>query len=155
VWRRYATERNEITGRNVLEQVQQILAAARAMLDPLRGTLILKLGDQVHHGERQFHWFGVLQLAERYGWLLCDERVENGANMPDPKRLHRRHFDSQVRWLVLHSGPRCPGPGLLLAGRARCSYCGRVVACERVGTTNYCRPPRGCKYAAYRQRQQT
>jgi len=152
VWRRYASDRNEFDADNVIDQVADILRSARAMLDPVRGTLILKLGDQVHHSERTFAWFEVLQLAKRQSWYLCDERVENGANMADPKRLHRRHFDSQVRWLVLHTGARCPGPGLLLAGRARCSYCGRVVACERVGKTNYCRPPRGCKYAAYRQR---
>lgn len=152
VWRRYASEDNEFDEPNVLGQIGDIFAAARMMLDPVRGTLILRLGDQVHSGRRQFQGHRALELAERQGWLLCDQRVEDAANMPDPKRLHRYHWDSQVHWLVVHTGGRCPGPGQLLPGRARCAYCGRVVVCRRVREGTYCRPPRACRQAAYRQR---
>jgi hypothetical protein len=152
VWRRYASEDNEFANVNVLDQVADIFAAAKIMLDPVRGTLVLRLGDQVHSGRRQFQGHRALDLAEAQGWLLCDQRVEDAANMPDPKRLHRYHWDSQVHWLVLHTGPRCPGPGLTLPGRARCAVCGRVVACQRVRTPTYCRRPRTCRQAAYRGR---
>jgi hypothetical protein len=149
---RYATELNEFAEVDVLKQVADILAAAKKMLHPVLGTLILKIGDQVHDDERQFQWFKVLKLAEQQGWYLCDELVENSANMPQPKRLHRYHFDSQVRWLVLHTGDVCPGPGLLLPGRTRCAWCGRVVVCRRVRKDTYCRRPRTCRQQAYRQR---
>lgn len=153
VWRRYATELNEFSETSVLGQVRDILQSARAMLDPSSGTLILKLGDQVHANRQQFQAFRALNLAEQLGWLLCDQRTTEGARMPDPKRLRRLHWDSQVHWLVLHTGARCPGIGLGLPGRARCAWCGRVVPCKRVQATNYCAPPRGCKYAAHRKRQ--
>jgi len=152
LWRRYASELNEFSEANVLGQVAEVLKAAWRMLDPVRGTLILKLGDQVHNGERQFQAYRALHLAEDHGWLLCDLKVQESARVPDSKRLHRQHLDSQVHWLVLHTGQRCPGPGLLLPGRARCAYCGRVVACRRVRKQTYCRRPRGCRDAAYRKR---
>lgn len=153
VWRRYASEDNEFREVNVLDQVADIYAAARKMLDPRRGTLVLKLADQVHSNRRQFQPMRATLLAEQLGWLLCDVRVEDAASMPDPKRLRRRHFDSQVYWLVFHTGTDCPGPGLALTGRTRCAFCGRVVACKRIRQDTYCRPPRGCKQAAYRRRQ--
>jgi len=151
-YRNYATELNEFDNVDILQQVAEILVAAKTMLEPIKGTLILKVGDQVHAGERQFQWFKVLKLAEQQGWYLCDECVEDGANMPHPRRLHRYHADSQVRWLVLHTGERCPGHGLTLPGRTRCAWCGRVVACKRVRQEVYCRRPRTCRQAAYRQR---
>jgi hypothetical protein len=150
--RRYATELNEFRAVDVLDQVAQLFESARTMLDPVRGSLVLKIGDQVHANARQFQWFKILKLAELQGWLLCDEYVEEGAHMPDPKRQHRYHLDSQVRWLVLHTGSVCPGPGLTLPGRARCAWCGRVVCCQRVHRSNYCRRPRTCRQLAYSQR---
>jgi len=151
-YRRYASAANMFGDVDILAQVASILTAARRMLHPVNGTLILKVGDQVHDSSRQWQWFKILKLAEEQDWLLCDEWVQPGTNMPDVKRLHRYHFDSQVRWLVLHTGSRCPGPGLVLPGRARCAHCGRVVACKRVRQETYCRRPRTCRQDAYRER---
>ena len=153
VWRRY--EPDDLPAGmqpTVMERVAQLLDVGRYVLEPEDGTFILKLADQVHAQARQWQWYRTLQLAEACGLYLCDEYVLPSANMPQTRRLHVEHFASQVRWLVLHTSAGCPGLGLLLEGRTTCAWCGRVVACKRVREPSYCRLPRTCRQAAYRER---
>jgi hypothetical protein len=140
------------TQANVVGQVAELLDAAQHVLDPVRGTMILKLADQINAGTPQLS-FRVIRLAESQGWTVCDVHVLNGANMPNSKRLHAHHLPSRAYWLVLHPSPSCPGDhAAVLPLRTRCAHCGRPVAVEKMHTPTYCRPPRGCKQAAYRER---
>jgi hypothetical protein len=132
--------------------VGELLDVARDVLDPVRGTLILRLAEQVRLGTRKLQPFRVVQLAEAQGWTVCDAYVLAGASMPDAERPHSHHLPSPVYWLVLHPSPRCPGEGVVPPLRTRCAHCGRPVAVEKMHTPTYCRPPSGCKQAAYRER---
>lgn len=153
IWQRYAADENPFRRtRSVVAQVTDLLLVSSYMLDPDRGTLILKIADQVHSGVRQWQPDQIKRAAALRGWLLCDEWVVPAANVPDPKHITLRHMRSQVHWLVLHTGPECPGPGLKLPGRIRCAHCKRVVAVEREREPGYCRPPRACRQLAYLER---
>jgi hypothetical protein len=138
---------------NVLGLVGELLDAAAYVLDYERGTCIVKLGDQVHGRDRQWQWFRTIELARDRGWLLCDEWAVDGANVRDFKHLRQEHFRSQVRWLVLHPGATCPGTGIALPGRTRCTLpgCGLALDRQRVHRAAYCSPAH--RQAAYRQRQ--
>lgn len=162
----YASDKNPFADDDILPQVSTLLEAVKKLLHPTEGTFILKIGDIVHSGLRQWQPDKVLDLAEQAPdpsaevqtrLYKCDRWVNPSASMPDTKQYQVLHLPSQVHWLVFHTVPpdQCPGPGFVLPGRIRCAWCNRVVAVKRERQPGYCRldkDGRSCRQLAYLER---
>jgi hypothetical protein len=137
---------------DVMALIGEVLDAARLMLHPEFGTLILKVGDQVHDDVRKWQWLRTLELARAQGWNICDLRVIDSAAIPVPQARRRGHYRSQVAWIVLHPASKCPGDGIPLPGRTRCACgCNAVMTTGQVRAKNYLPNHR---QRAYRRRKQ-
>jgi hypothetical protein len=111
---RYGTLAPGLRGTDsVCHLFEPFLASVRQVLDPYRGTLIVKLADQVHSGMLQWQPFELRRIALELGWLACDYQVRVRAHPPHNTTKTQRHVRRGATfWLVFHTGPRCPNPGL-------------------------------------------
>jgi hypothetical protein len=112
---RYDTRGPGLHGDSVCPLFAPCLASVRQVLDPIRGTLIVKLADQVHVGALQWQPFELRRVALELGWLACDYTVRIRAQLPHNTTQTQRHVRRGATfWLAFHTGPRCPNPGLAL-----------------------------------------
>jgi hypothetical protein len=116
---RYGTRGSSLRADSMCHLFVPFLASARQVLDPCRGTLVVKVGDQMHHGELQWQPFELRRVALDLGWFACDYQVRVRAQPLDPNWIRQRHVRRGATfWLGFHTGPRCPNPRLDLV-RAR------------------------------------
>jgi hypothetical protein len=80
---RYGTRSPGFRAINICHTFAPVLRAARSVLDPHVGTLIVKPGDQVHAGQLQP--FELRNIALELGWLACDYQVRLRTQPSDPK----------------------------------------------------------------------
>jgi len=110
---RYGTRDPGLRADSVCHLFAPFLASVRTVLDPRRGTLVVKLADQVHQGELQWQPFELRRVALELGWYACDYQVRVRTQPIDPKWVRQRHIRrSATFWLVFHTGSRCPSRGL-------------------------------------------
>jgi hypothetical protein len=112
---RYGTHSRGLRALNVCHLFAPFLEAARSVLEPRTGTLIVKLADQVHAGRLQWQPFELRNVASASGWLPCDYQVRVRSQPLDPRWTVQHHVRRGATfWLALHTGSRCPNPGLEL-----------------------------------------
>jgi hypothetical protein len=75
-------------------------SGVRQILDPRRGTLIVKLADQVHSDVLQWQPFEVRRVALELGWQACDYQVRIRSQPLDPKWKKQRHVRRGVTFWV-------------------------------------------------------
>lgn len=110
---RYGTHSRGLRADSVCGLFAPFLTSACEVLDPRRGTLIIKIADQVHGGVLQWQPFELRRIALDLGWLACDYQIRVRAQPIDPKWIRQRHTRrSATFWVVFHAGARCPSPGL-------------------------------------------
>jgi hypothetical protein len=119
---RYVADQAPVRGESVLPFVEPFLVAVRPILDASSGTLIVKLKDINHAGRVQWQVRRLLEVAERLGWLACDEDLSLGTLTDDPK-WQVQHLTPKCwcSWLVLHTAPHCPGHGIPRPRARRCA----------------------------------
>jgi hypothetical protein len=109
----YGTRGLGLRAINVCHLFAPFLQAARAVLEPRAGTLVVQLADQVHAGVLQWQPFELRKIACQLGWLACDYQVRVRAQPVDPKWQVQHHVRRGATfWLAFHTGRRCPNPGL-------------------------------------------
>jgi hypothetical protein len=81
---RYGTRCAGLDGNNVCGLFEPLLTSVRQILDPRRGTLIVKLADQVHSDVLQWQPFELRRVALELGWLACDYQVRIGPSRSTP-----------------------------------------------------------------------
>jgi hypothetical protein len=110
---RYGTRGPGLRADSVCHLFAPFLSSVRQVLDTRRGTLLVKLGDQVHQSALQWQPFELRRVALELGWLTCDYQVRVRAQPLDPKWSRQHHVRRGVTfWMAFHTGPRCPNPGL-------------------------------------------
>jgi hypothetical protein len=129
---RYATD--QLHGPEaVIELFAAFLDAVKTVLHPIRGTLLVKLADQVHDEVLQAQPFWLWSEALDRGWRMCDYVVRKRAQPPHNTTLTQRHIRrGETFWFVLHppgAGEACPGGGI--AVRRRCCACGETFQVRR------------------------
>jgi hypothetical protein len=97
---RYGTRSAGLRGESICHLFELFLRSVREVLDLCRGTLLVKLADQVHQGELQFQPFWLWRTAVDLGWFACDEIVRKRAqpihNTTKVQR-HIRRGDGAIR----------------------------------------------------------
>jgi hypothetical protein len=148
---RYGTRSPGLRADSVSHLFRPFLLSVRQVLDPRRGTLLVKLGDQVHSGQLQWQPFELRDVALELGWLACDYQVRVRAQPIDPKWQTQRHVRRGATfWLVFHTGPRCPNPGLDLVRVCAGAADGHLFRPRRRDQLT-CSDP--CRQRLHRQRQ--
>jgi hypothetical protein len=148
-WRRYVlSDDGPAADGTVKELLEQVLTVALELLDPRRGTLLLKIAESNHNDRPQRHGYEVNKLADKLKLHVCGQWTEPSRSMADPKRQTIRHFPSGLHLFILHPFASCPYRGLRLVGRTHCAWCQNPIVVQRVRLTNYCPRPRRCRQNA-------
>jgi hypothetical protein len=107
------------------------LEAARAILQPEVGTIVVKIADQTHGGVQHLQAVDFVIACRSAGWTVCEmlpKMRRPGPNDPKWRRqLHVRKAWSY--WICAHPGPRCPAVGVALV--RPCEGCGRDFRAQR------------------------
>jgi hypothetical protein len=113
-------------------------------LEPGRGTLIVKVADQVRQRVLRFQPYWLWLLALSRGWHACDRYERRRAQPPHNTSQVQEHIRrSPTHWLVFHNFEGSPGNGI--AVRRRCDGCDQVFPVGR-------QDQRICGASACRQR---
>lgn len=112
---RYGTRDPGLRADSVCHLFAPVAGKRPQILDPRRGTLMVKLAGQVHSGPLQWQPFELRAIALELGWLACDYQVRTRSQLVDPKWIRQRHVRRGATfWMAFHTGPRCPSRGLPL-----------------------------------------
>jgi hypothetical protein len=116
---------------NISHLYPDFLKAARAVLQPEVGMLLVKIADQVHAQEQQLQAVDFVLACRADGWTVCEMVPKMRRPGPiDPRwrrQLHVRKAWSY--WICAHPGPRCPAVGVALV--RPCQGCGRDFRSQR------------------------
>ena len=128
---RYGTHTAGLRGASIAPLFGPFLRAARAVLEPAHGIVLVKVADQVHDGAQQWQHVELIVAARALGWTACDYAIKTRAGaLDDPKWRHRRHVRKPWSfWIVLRPGSACSGPGEALV--RVCQSCGQAFRARR------------------------
>jgi hypothetical protein len=116
---------------NISHLYPGFLTAARAVLQPDVGTLLVKIADQTHNGLQHLQAVDFVLACRAAGWTVCEMVPKMRRPGPlDPKwrrQLHVRKAWSY--WICAHPGPRCPAVGVALV--RNCEGCGHPFRAHR------------------------
>ena len=142
---RYGTRAPELKGPTaIIDLLEPFLASAWTSLEPGRGTLIVKIADQVRQRVLRFQPYWLWLLALTRGWHACDRYERRRAQVPHNTSQIQEHIRrGTTHWLVFHNFEGCPGEGRVV--RRRCHGCDRMFAVRR-------RDQQTCGAAVCRQR---
>jgi hypothetical protein len=125
---RYVADEAPVKGKNVVHLFAPFLVAVRPILDPHRGTLVVKMADINTANAYQWQAFELWKTAQDLGWHLCGRvGVERPPAGDDPKWIRQFSMPTGVTdWLVFHVAARCPQRiGLPRPRNHRCLVCGK------------------------------
>jgi hypothetical protein len=128
----YGTAGDGVRGhRNISHLYKPFLAAAREVLDPTTGLLLVKIADQVHAGETQLQSVALVVELWAAGWHVCamipKHRPSTG---DDPKWKRQRHVrQGWSYWIAAHPGLRCTATGVDLY--RKCEGCAEPFKARR------------------------
>lgn len=108
---RYGTLTPGFKGKNITPLFAPFLEAARAVLQPKTGIVLVKIGEQVHSGPRQWQFVDLVLAGRAAGFTACDFGVKPHRSPTDPKWATQFHLRSPTFWIVLRNGKSCHGPG--------------------------------------------
>jgi hypothetical protein len=134
---------------NINHLYAPFLEAARAVLQPTAGTVLVKIADQTHNGVQHLQAVDFVLACRASGWTVCEMVPKMRRPGPlDPKwrrQLHVRKAWSY--WICAHPGPRCPAVGVSLV--QTCAGCGRDFRAQRSHAKTCGRA--GCQSRVYRR----
>jgi hypothetical protein len=128
----YGTTGENVRGfPNITHLYPGFLEAARPVLQPSVGTLLVKIADQVHDNEQQLQAVDFVIAARAAGWTVCEMMPKMRRPGPiDPRWRRQLHIrKAWSYWICAHPGPRCPAVGVLLVNS--CAECGRDFRASR------------------------
>jgi hypothetical protein len=101
------------------------LQAARAVLQPQVGTVLVKIADQTHGGVQHLQAVDFVIACREAGWTVCEMVPKMRRPGPsDPKWRRQLHIrKAWSYWICAHPGPQCPAVGVALV--QPCGGCGR------------------------------
>ena len=125
---RYVADEAPVKGKDVVQLFRPFLEAVRPVLDPHRGTLVVKIADVNHANGYRFQAADLWRIAQELGWRACG-RVSTSRPPAgdDPKWIAQFSLPTGVTdWLVFHVAARCPQrAGLPRPRNHRCLVCGK------------------------------
>jgi hypothetical protein len=107
------------------------LQAARAVLQPQVGTVLVKIADQTHGGVQHLQAVDFVIACREAGWTVCEMVPKMRRPGPsDPKWRRQLHIrKAWSYWICAHPGPQCPAVGVSLV--QTCDGCGRDFHARR------------------------
>jgi hypothetical protein len=134
----YRSDRNLVKGKNIVALFQPYLEAVRPILDPRRGTLVVKMIDLYTAGsDFQPQVFELWRIARELEWKSCGYLTTPRGAAVDPKWKRQRSLPIDVTWwLVFHVADRCPQKlGLPRPTHHRCVVCGTAFLARSIART--------------------
>jgi len=115
---------------SIIDLFAPFLESAWGSLVPQRGTLIVKMADEVKASLLRWQPYYLWLIAKSLGWHDCDRRERERSQLPHNQTYTQRHIRRPIsHWLVFHNFAGCPGSGIVR--QRRCDGCGQLFPLSR------------------------